>query len=262
MPHFDRAGTRIFYEDTGSDSPAIVFSHGLLMDHEMFAPQMEALSDEFRCIAWDERGHGDTTTEGSWSYWDSAEDVVGLLDHLGVSKAILAGMSQGGFLSLRVALKAPDRVAGLFLIDTQAGKEPEPVVAMYGALAEDWATNGPNPKITDAVAASILGPAEWEPWVKKWVDRPKEWVREPFQALVAREDIHDRLSEISVPAHVVHGSADLAIPIERAEALCDGLPHCEGMTLIDGGGHASNLSHPEELNEILRDFARRHASTG
>jgi pimeloyl-ACP methyl ester carboxylesterase len=261
MPHLERDGPSIFYTDTAGDAPAIAFGHGLLMDHEMFAPQMEALVPEFRCIAWDARGHGATTTDGSWSYWNSADDLLALLDHLDVDAALLVGMSQGGFASLRAALRGPERVAGLFLIDTQAGTEPEPVVAMYRAMMEDWVANGPDEQTLSVVSASILGPAEDELWIKKWREWPREAVRDSFETLVGREDLADRLGEISAPALVLHGEIDAAIPTEWAEALCAGLPNCEGFVVVPGAGHAANLSHPDEVNRALLDFARRHLST-
>ena len=104
MPYADVNGQRLYYEDTGGDGPLVVFSHGFAMDHEMFAPQMAAFGDRWRVITWDERGHGETqSTLDPFTYWDSASDVLGLLDHLGVESAVLAGMSQGGFLSMRAA---------------------------------------------------------------------------------------------------------------------------------------------------------------
>src|SRR5437588_9277108 len=113
MPFADVNGQHLYYEDFGGDSAgdgvAVLFSHGFLMDHEMFAPQVEALAGEFRCITWDERGFGQTPADGPFSYWDSAADVLALLTHLGIERAVLAGMSQGGFLSLRAALTAPER---------------------------------------------------------------------------------------------------------------------------------------------------------
>lgn len=104
MPFAAVNGQRLFYEDTGGSAPVLVFSHGLLMDHRMFAPQVAAFRHGWRCISWDERGHGTTATPGQcapFSYYDSANDLVALLDHLGVERAVLVGMSQGGYLSLR-----------------------------------------------------------------------------------------------------------------------------------------------------------------
>jgi len=82
------------------------------MDHDMFAPQVDALRDDYRVITWDERGHGQTPVDGPFDYWDSARDALALLTHLGVEEAVLAGMSQGGFLSLRAALLSPSGCGG------------------------------------------------------------------------------------------------------------------------------------------------------
>src|SRR5258706_81505 len=114
-------------QSRGRNGPGVVFSPGLVMDREMFAPQVRALRNRYRCITWDERGHGGTAGDrlAPFSYYDSANDLAALLKHLGVAQAVLAGMSQGGFLSLRCALTHPDVVRALILIDTQAGCEDQ-----------------------------------------------------------------------------------------------------------------------------------------
>src|SRR5260221_8571534 len=142
MPFADVNGQHVYFEDSGGDGPAVIFSHGFLMDHEMFAPQVEELSGEFRCITWDERGFGQTEATSDFTYWDSADDALALLTHLGIDRAFLVGMSQGGFLSMRAALRASERVLGLGLIDTQSGPEAEEFLPVYNAMTEDWLTNG------------------------------------------------------------------------------------------------------------------------
>src|SRR6202050_918870 len=128
MPFAKVNGQRIRFDDSGGSAPPVILSHGFLMDREMFAPQVQALAPDFRVITWDERGFGETEFDGEpFSYWDSAADCLGLLAHLGVDRAVLGGMSQGGFLSLRAALLAPERVRALVLMDTQAGHEEPPV---------------------------------------------------------------------------------------------------------------------------------------
>ena len=254
MTYVTRDGARLYYEDTGGDGPAVVFSHGILMDHEMFAPQVDALSGSHRCITWDERFHGLTEAHGSFSYWDSAEDLFAILDDTRIEEAVLVGMSQGGFLSLRAALLRPERVRGLFLIDTQAGAEEPARGAVYRGWAQTWAENGPQDHLVQATVPLILSPAPAERWTEKWVSWPQGNVIPMIDTLLAREDITDRLGEITCPAVVVHGTADPSIPIEKAEALCAGLPGCSGVVRIEGGGHASNLSHPEEVNEVLLKF--------
>ena len=94
MPFAEVNGQHIFFEDSGGSGAPVIFSHGFLMDHEMFAPQVEALAGEFRCITWDERGFGQTPASGPFTYYDSAADCLALLDHLGIDQAVLAGMSR------------------------------------------------------------------------------------------------------------------------------------------------------------------------
>ena len=93
-------GTSIAYTDSGGKGPAVILSHGFLMDHSMFDAQVEALRADYRVITWDERGFGGTRATGEFTYWDSAHDVLALMDHLGIESAVVGGMSQGGFLSL------------------------------------------------------------------------------------------------------------------------------------------------------------------
>jgi pimeloyl-ACP methyl ester carboxylesterase len=112
MPTAAVDGIDIAYTDSGGDGPAVLLSHGILMDHTMFGPQLAALTPEFRVITWDQRGFGATRAAGPFSYWDSAGDALGLPDHLGVSQAVLGGMSQGGFVSLRAALLSRGGSAG------------------------------------------------------------------------------------------------------------------------------------------------------
>ena len=77
MPYAEVNGQRLRYEDTGGDGPPMIFSHGFLMDREMFAPQAAALAPEFRVIAWDERGFGETEFDGQpFTYWDSARRLL------------------------------------------------------------------------------------------------------------------------------------------------------------------------------------------
>jgi pimeloyl-ACP methyl ester carboxylesterase len=259
MPFADVNGQHIYFEDSGGDGPAVLFSHGFLMDHEMFAAQVAELAGEFRCITWDERGFGATAATGSFTYWDSADDALALLTYLGVDRAFLVGMSQGGFLSLRAALRAPERVRGLGLIDTQAGGEDPDVLPLYQAMSDEWVAKGPSPELAETIAGIILGPADHAPWIAKWQERPQEFIAIPFDTLAGREDISDRLGQITAPAIVFHGEADVAISMEKAEQLQKELPRCEELVRIPGAGHASNVSHPDAVNGPLLAFLREHA---
>lgn len=259
MPVASVNGQEIYFEDSGGAGAPVIFSHGFLMDHEMFAPQVEALSAEFRCITWDERGFGSTIVAEPFTFYDSAADCLAILDHLGIEQATLAGMSQGGFLSLRAALLAPERVKALVLIDTQAGVEDPAALEGYSALRDEWLTNGPV-NVQETVAGLILGNGvETASWFDKWAALPRAGFALAFQCLAERDDITPRLGEITCPAIIFHGDADQAIEMSRAEALRDGLPGCEDLVVVKGAAHAGNLSHPEQVNEPLAAFLRKNA---
>ncbi len=259
MPYAEVNGQRIYHEDTGGTGLPVVLAHGLLMDHEMFDAQVAALRDRHRVVTWDERGHGLTeTTPDDFSYWDSADDLRGLLDHLGIERAVVGGMSQGGFLSLRFALRHPGRVAGLVLIDSQAGVEDPQMLPQYEVMVDVWATEGPSDTIADMTAAVIIGAdrPESPAWIAKWMARPPAGVRQIFRTLVTRDDVTDRLGEITAPALVVHGEEDVAIELARGQALAAGLPNARPLVRVPGAGHAANLTHPEPVNAAIADFLR------
>jgi 3-oxoadipate enol-lactonase len=260
MPVAAVNGVEITYSDSGGEGPAVVFSHGFLMDHTMFDSQVAALAPQYRVITWDQRGHGGTRATGAFTYWDSAADVLGLLDQLGVERAVLAGMSQGGFLSLRAALAAPGRVRALVLIDSQAGQEDPAMVPAYEQLHQAWLDNGPGP-VQEVTASIILGPGQWDGWYAKWAEQYAQCMPDdqgqldwPFRCLMDRDDITGRLAEITGPALIVHGTADAAIPMARAEAVRDGLGGPVTFTAVEGAPHASNITHSREVNQAILRF--------
>jgi 3-oxoadipate enol-lactonase len=253
MPTAPANGIDINYSDTSGDAPVVVFSHGYLMDHSMFDAQVAALSPTYRVITWDERAHGGTAAPGPFSYWDSARDLLALLGYLGVERAVLAGMSQGGFLSMRAALLAPERVRGLILIDSQAGTEDPAAAPAYEQMHQTWLDQGPEP-VQEIVASIILGPGQWDDWYAKWAAIDNDQTIRGFRCLMDRDDITGRLGEISCPALILHGTADAAIPVAKAEALRDGLAGPVTMTLVDGAPHAANVTHPEAVNAEIMTF--------
>ncbi len=251
-------GIPIRYEDSGGDGPAIIFSHGFMMDHSMFDAQVERFGDEYRCIRWDERGFGDTPAPDHFSYWDSADDAAGLLDSLGIDRAVWVGMSQGGFLSLRGALAHPDRVRAMVLIDSDAAVDPPEVLEGYGAMLA--AVTGDDDEVFEAVlqnvAGLILGTEDLAAeWIPKWrARRGTSPLDITGQTLLSRDDVTDRLGEITCPALVIHGTADQAIPLDHGQAVAAALPDCRGFVPVEGAAHAPNMSHPGIVNDAVSSF--------
>ena len=260
MPLARVNGRSLWFEDTGGDGPAVVFSHGFLMDRDMFAANIAALVPAYRCISWDQRGFGRTgPVDAPFTYWDSARDLLGLLDHLGIERAALAGMSQGGFISMRAALLAPDRVSALVLIDTRSGIDAPEVIEAFAGLDAEWGKNGAQNVKHDL--AGLLGVAfDSERWFPKWEALGTEDLHHPIGALKDRDDVTARLPEMVAPALVIHGDADHAIAFEHGAALRDGLPNCEDFLSVPGAGHAANMEYPDVVNAALRGFLDRRLS--
>lgn len=257
MATADINGVTIRYEDTGGDGPAVLFSHGFLMDHTMFDAQVAALAGDYRCIRWDERGFGDTAATGAFSYWDSADDAVGLLDHLGIDRAVFVGMSQGGFLSLRAALAHPDRVRALVLIDSAADVDDDATIEGYQGMLHVFEHGSDEERmgVFQIVSGLILGDetlaAEWIP---RWAAIERQQLVLAGGALLGRDDISDRVGEITCPILTVHGTADQAISMDRAQALADAAVDHRGIVAVEGAAHAPNMTNPAEVNAALADF--------
>jgi len=255
MPVADVNGQSIHFADSGGDKPAILFSHGFLMDHTMFDAQVETFADQWRCVRWDERGFGATPATAPFSYWDSADDAVALLDHLGIESAVFVGMSQGGFLSLRAALAHPDRVRALVLIDSQAGLDDAETLAGYDGMVAHWLSDEPLGEVGQFVAGLILGdPALSEEWIAIWEQRRDPQLQHAAGALLERDDLTDRLGEITCPVLSIHGEQDQAITMDRARAVQDGVIDGRGLVGVPGAAHAPNMTHPEIVNPALGEF--------
>jgi len=260
MPHARVNGQRLYYEDMGGSGPAIILSHGLMLDGTMFAPQVAALHDRYRCIVWDERGHGKTAGEtlGPFSYYDSANDLAALLTFLGVSSAILVGVSQGAFLGMRCALTHPEQVRALVLIASQTGIDDPATLQGYEKMLDAWIAN----KLPDQIAATfehILFGADWPgaaAWKQKWRAMTATNIRGSFDALAHRDDIGEKVSAIHVPTLVIHGDADIAIPLSKAQAMQASIPNAE--LVVVEGGHSINMTNPAPVNEAIETFLTRH----
>ncbi len=258
MPVAAINGQQINYADSGGDGPVVLWSHGFLMDHTMFDEQVAGI-DGYRHVAWDERGFGETTATDHFSYWDSADDAIGLLDHLGIESAVLAGMSQGGFLSLRAALANPDRVKALVLIDSEPGVDPPETLEGYKGMVGHWLSDQPLGDVGAFVAGLIIDDEALNAeWIAKWEARRSAGAGAQMefaaQTLLSRDDITDRLGELAMPILSVHGEADQSITIDKAEALQAAVSDGRGLVRVPGAAHAPNMTHADIVNPAIAEF--------
>jgi pimeloyl-ACP methyl ester carboxylesterase len=177
VPFIETSDSSVFYEDSGGTGPAIIISHGFLMDHRMFDAQVEALSD-YRLIRWDTRNHGRSHGNATaYSFWDQARDGLAILDHLGIDDAVFGGHSQGGFIALRMALLSPSACRGLMLFGTAAGAYTDREREGYRRMFTRWIEGIGSPDFEPmvwALASSMIGgdrERDQIPWRDRWLER-------------------------------------------------------------------------------------------
>ncbi len=260
------AATRMYHHrpemvstDRG-DGPAVVFSHGTLMDRSMFDPQLDALAGDYRTLAYDHRAR---TEHGHAPYdlADLVDDCRTFLDAKQVDSCVLAGMSMGGFMALRFALTYPDVLDGIVLIDSQAAPHADADQDEYEGMIEQTRAAGEVPAdLAELVSHLLFGETSVETrqprvqtWIDRWLTYPGEAIYHEVNSWLDRPGVADRLDEIDVPALVLHGEEDASIDPELGRATADGLPDGR-FELIPEAGHSSNLENPEPTNTALRQF--------
>lgn len=156
-----------------------------------------------------------------------------------------------------MALTAPERVRGLILLNTQADTEDPAVIPLYQGMVDTWVADGPSDELAATIAGLIVSDPDLnDSWIAKWKARPKETLAQPGTTLLTRDSVVDRLSEIQAPALVIHGTADAAIAVEKAELLVKELPNAVPFMLVEGGTHATNLTDPAEVNAAITQFLK------
>jgi pimeloyl-ACP methyl ester carboxylesterase len=227
----------------------------------MFAGQA-ALAPRWRVIAWDARGHGKTVhPERPFSYWDLARDLLALMDTLSIERATIGGVSQGGFISLRAALLAPERVSSLLLFDTEASAVSAEDRVGYGQLFTALDEHGPVDELVRPLAGQIIGdhPAADE-WVARWRADGVP-VGEPSACLLGRDDIISRLPEIGCAVLLARGEFDMSIPADRMALLHQGIANTTPIHVIPEAAHSPPLTHPEPTNKLIASFLADHAES-
>jgi pimeloyl-ACP methyl ester carboxylesterase len=266
MPEATVTGTRYAYIDEGS-GPLVLFGHGLLASKEMFRAQIDALSDRFRVVSVDWPGHaGSGPPPEGWDFWRMAEDTASLVrDVLGETEGVFAGLSQGGFGFMRLALRHPDMVRGLILMDTSAGPEPAENLEPYQQLAGAMLHGDDEVRLAAAsAAAGILYGATWRAMNPEGLeheialmlghDRDGQYAAE--QAVFTRDDISDQIASISAPTLVVCGEEDVATVPEKAQFIAAQIADAE-LVMIPEAGHHSALENPGPVNEAIERFLAR-----
>ena len=256
-------GFHVRFVEKGS-GPAVVFSHGTLMDAAMFEPQLDHLAARgYRAIAYNSRVL--TEEPAPHTLGDLVEDCRALMDDLGIGKCVLAGMSVGGFMALEFALAHPERLQGLVLIAATSKDYTAEERAAYRGQFDKLDVDGTVPRpLAEWVAPFCFGEttlARNKALVDHWIDRwattvPARAVLFQGRSWLDKEDITARLAAVRTPALVVHGEEDVPLPIERAEAMANALPDATFLRVPEAG-HSVNLEAPALVNAAMARFLGR-----
>lgn len=254
---------KLAYDDCGA-GPAVVLIHGFPLNRQMWRPQLRPLADAgFRAIAPDLRGFGESDAPGGESSMSVfADDVVALLDALEVKRAVVCGMSMGGYVLLNLLERHPDRVAGAGFIVTRATAEDEAGRARRTELAAEAERLGANPIIK--IFAELLFADETSQKNPRLIASVTSWMRGTRPkglagALIAmrdRKDYVEMLSSFTLPSLVVGGAEDRAGSPEAVKQFSEALPNCT-TRIIAGAGHMANMEHPEAFNAALLQFLEK-----
>ncbi|MBV5339551.1 MAG: alpha/beta hydrolase [Deltaproteobacteria bacterium] len=260
----DINGSTLAYSDRGNGLPLILI-HGFPLCRKMWRPQAEALSRAgCRVITPDLRGFGESCLDfsGTVNMDIYADDTVALMDHLGIDKAVVGGMSMGGYVLLNLVERYPDRVAALIFIATKAGGDDDAGKARRSALAEACISQGILP-VADAFRNILFAPAtlkenpELVDEVSGWMDATSpQGAVAGLIAMRERKDYLPLLGGISQPTLVIGADQDQAIPVENSRIIAEGLPDAE-LCILPGSGHLVNLEQPAGFNEAILKFLAR-----
>ncbi len=263
MPFLEHNGLSLHYEEIGS-GPPILLGHSFFCSGEMWRHQVPELAESHQVVTLDYRGHGRSSPlREDLDVYDLVGDMMALLDHLGIEQAVWAGLSVGGMTAMRAALRYPERVRALILIDTDADAERAWIKIKNRPMGSATRLVGLRPFLP-AVVRGMFGSTTCrenrqlvEEWKSRFATADLESMRRFMAMLMHRDSVVSRLGEIQIPALVIVGAEDRALPPPLSRQIAAGLPD-SSLVEIPRAGHLCTLEQPEAVTVAMLDFLERH----
>lgn len=258
-------GNTMNYLDQG-EGEVLVFGHSYLWDSEMWAPQVAALSQHYRCIVPDFWAHGqsDAAPAPMRSLQDYARHVLALMDHLSIERFSIIGLSVGGMWGAELALLAPQRVQSLVLMDTFLGLEPQVTHQKYFAMLEtiEQLKMIP-PAIVEAVvplffSSQVMTKAphlaqQFATHLSELTGDKAVEIARVGKMVFGRRDVMEEAGKLVLPVLIAVGAEDKPRPALESYLMTDEISGSQ-LVLIPDAGHISNLEQPEFVTEMLQTF--------
>jgi 3-oxoadipate enol-lactonase len=262
IQHIDVGDTRLAYQEAGSGDETVVLSHSFLVDHRQFAAQVDALKSRYRVLAFDHRGHGQSDKpEHGYELEQLYRDALGFIEATDAGPCHFVGLSTGGFVGLRLALRRPDLLRSLVVMDAAANAEALHKRAKYEAMFAFVQNAGLAP-LMGTIMKIMFGPTflndparkdEVARWRARMQDNDVPALIRFGRGIFSRDDVVDRLGRITTPTLVMVGEHDEPQPIPRAQQMVDGIPGAK-LAIIPEAGHLSSIENPDFVSEALTSF--------
>jgi pimeloyl-ACP methyl ester carboxylesterase len=241
----------------------VVFLHGFPFSHRMWKGQLEEVGKEMRTIAYDLRGHGESTVgDGQYTIEGHVDDLIAVLDHLHLTRIVLVGLSMGGYITLRALERHPERIRAAVLCDTRSEADTNEGKIGRAAAIKLVKAKGSAAFASDFVK-KVFAPETLRSnhgavdLIAGIIERtPPLSIAGTLLALAARTDTTDGLQRISVPVLILVGEHDVLTPPAASLAMHRRIPGSE-VFIVPGAGHMSPLENAEYFNEKLLAFLRR-----
>lgn len=252
------ADTEITFDDIGSGLP-VVFLHAFPLNRTMWEPQISALVAESRCISIDVRGFGESTAAAPYSMDRYADDVAAVLDALQIQRAVVVGLSMGGYVAFALWRRHRERIRGLVLADTRAGADTIETVGRRRELIEIAETEG-STAVANRQIAGLIGkttrdkrPDIYDAAHRMMAEASVEGIAGALEAMIARPDSSETCATIDVPTLVIVGDEDVPTPVKEARTLAS-LIAGSRLEILTQAGHLSNIERPAAFNTVVNEF--------
>ncbi len=256
-------GITISYYDEGKeDAPCVILIHGFPFTKATWENQLDVLKEQYRAIAYDVRGHGtsDSGTE-SFSIQQFATDLFTFMDALHISRAVICGLSMGGYIALNALQQQPDRITALILADTQCGADSEEGKKKRMETIDSIRKNGLTEYTANSIKKLFSEPSlttkkEEVSFIEETIlETGSASICKTLLALAERKETCSTLSQITIPVLILVGKDDQITPIEAAQKMHTLIVH-SSLEVVDQAGHLTNLENPESFNHHIKSFLK------
>lgn len=249
----------IAYEDHGSGLPLLLI-HGFPLSRRIWYPQIRGLSNDFRLIAPDLRGFGESDApDGAYSIDLFADDMIGLLDHLGLDRVVICGMSMGGYVAMNMLDRYPERVRAACFMVTRGAADDEAGKERRKTLAREVLSQGPQ-IVIDAFSRVLFSSTAGDDEAavitevcRIMANTPSAGLAGGLLAMKDRQDYTGKLAGFNIPSLVIGAANDLAIPPAESRTIAELLPDAR-LAIIPDAGHMAGMENPAAVNRELREF--------